>query len=50
MPLEEVEPQIRELIIQRELKARVPEYSDRLRKEAQLVYSTNAPRHLSPTL
>ena len=46
MPLEEVEPQIRELLIQRDLKARIPEYSDRLRKDAQLVYSTNAPRRI----
>ncbi|HTI72247.1 MAG TPA: peptidylprolyl isomerase [Candidatus Limnocylindria bacterium] len=44
LPLEEVETQIREVLVQRDLKARLPEYSERIRKQAALTYSTNAPR------
>ncbi len=43
---EEVESQVRELMVQREMQVRVPEYLARIGKEAGLVYSAAAPRRL----
>jgi peptidyl-prolyl cis-trans isomerase C len=42
----EVESQVRELMVQREMQVRIPEYADRIKKEAGLAYSPKAPRRL----
>ena len=48
IPLAEVSDQIRELMIQREMEVRIPEYGDRLRAEAHVRLLPGAPQPFQP--
>jgi len=48
IPLAEVSDQIRELMIQREMEVRIPEYGDRLRAEARVRLLPGAPQPFQP--
>ena len=48
IPLAEVTEQIRELMIQREMEVRIPEYGDRLRTEARVKLQPGAPQPFQP--
>ena len=48
IPLAEVTDQIRELMIQREMEVRIPEYGDRLRAEAKVRLLPGAPQPFQP--
>lgn len=48
IPLAEVSEQIRELLIQREMEVRIPEYGDRLRTEARVKLLPGAPQPFQP--
>ena len=48
IPLSEVTEQIRELMIQREMEVRIPEYGDRLRAEAHVKLLPGAPQPFQP--
>jgi len=46
IPFEEVSGQIKEMLVQREMEVRIPEFADRLRAEAKVKISASAPRPL----
>jgi len=48
IPLAEVTEQIRELMIQRDMEVRIPEYGDRLRAEAHVKLLPGAPQPFQP--
>jgi peptidyl-prolyl cis-trans isomerase C len=48
IPMAEVTEQIRELMIQREMEVRIPEYGDRLRAEAHVKLLPGAPQPFQP--
>ena len=48
IPLAEVSDQIREVLIQREMEVRIPEYGDRLRNEARVRLLPGAPQPFQP--
>ena len=48
IPLAEVSDQIREMMIQREMEVRIPEYGDRLRAEAHVKLQPGAPQPFQP--
>jgi len=48
IPLAEVSDQIREVLIQREMEVRIPEYGDRLRAEAKVKLLPGAPQPFQP--
>ena len=48
IPLAEVSDQIREVLIQREMEVRIPEYGDRLRAEAHVKLLPGAPQPFQP--
>jgi len=48
IPLAEVSEQIREVLIQREMEVRIPEYGDRLRAEAKVKLLPGAPQPFQP--
>jgi len=48
IPLTEVADQIRELMIQREMEVRIPEYGDRLRADAKVRLLPGAPQPFQP--
>jgi parvulin-like peptidyl-prolyl isomerase len=48
IPLTEVADQIRELLIQREMEVRIPEYGDRLRADAKVRLLPGAPQPFQP--
>ncbi len=48
IPMAEVSEQIRELMIQREMEVRIPEYGDRLRAEARVKLLPGAPQPFQP--
>jgi parvulin-like peptidyl-prolyl isomerase len=47
IPFEEVEGQIREMLVQREMEVRIPEYGDRLKTTAGIRISASAPRPMA---
>ncbi len=47
IPYEEVEGQIREMLVQREMEVRIPEYGDRLKTTAGIRISASAPRPMA---
>lgn len=48
IPLAEVTEQIRDLMIQRDMEVRIPEYGDRLRAEAHVKLLPGAPQPFQP--
>jgi parvulin-like peptidyl-prolyl isomerase len=48
IPMAEVADQIREMMVQREMDVRIPEYGDRLRAEAHVKLLPGAPQPFQP--